>query len=212
MAGKQEPVGDIEIIDKPNGVEQVNICWPDGRRYELVDFCEETRLAFTKEGVTPRTLSIENSVKFFNPVMPIHVDLQSNERVPPSCLIGHSRLKKVYLWPSALEFWLAGDRRRSQRIPPFKESCTTHEARSGHLRIIGIKPGQIYKLNKLDQVKLKFRVEGAAGKEYWYLNGRSLGKDDILMQLQLNGRVTEQNELVVLDEQGGVGRVTFRLL
>ena len=94
-------------ITKPTKVEKALICWPDGRSQNSVHSqCDEQRLAWTKQGVTPRTLLPENGRLFFKPEHRILINPDTDLRVNRNCSTSKVISKTISLWPLALESWL----------------------------------------------------------------------------------------------------------
>ncbi|GAD79763.1 penicillin-binding protein 1C [Vibrio ezurae] len=59
---------DVTVVEKPKAVEQVSICWPSGLAAEMVSKanCQQKRLAWTIDGVTPRTLRRDKRLSVAN--------------------------------------------------------------------------------------------------------------------------------------------------
>ncbi|GAD89194.1 hypothetical protein VHA01S_017_00010, partial [Vibrio halioticoli NBRC 102217] len=59
---------DVTEVEKPKAVEQVSICWPSGLAAEMVSKanCQQKRLAWTIDGVTPRTLRRDKRLSVAN--------------------------------------------------------------------------------------------------------------------------------------------------
>lgn len=201
-------------IAKPDAVESLRVCWPDGRRVELVAFgCDQVRWAYSIKGFTPRTLPslpLKSLVSFYSPYYPLRVDSYSGLRLSPGCSEGTPKWLKLSLWPQALEPWLPNVSRRIAKLPEYHPGCTAIEQRGNMLRILGVKQGQIFHNIKQGRIRVAISAEGASGQLNWYLNGRLL--EDKVPDIELKLQSKEEYELIVQDRSGATGRVTFKVI
>lgn len=196
------------VIEPPAGVVRKNICWPDGRAQEsITQGCDEQYVAWTKQGVTPRTLRPESGRTFFNPERRFMVNARSGFRANRHCHMGTLVSKEVFLWPLALESWLPREYRRSSRVPVYDDRCRVRPVEMAPLRILGAEDGQVFYRIKNQKVPVDLRVEGASGKVSWYLNGAQLPGGS--SHIRLDHLVPGSNQLLVMDERGAVSRLTL---
>ena len=212
MLQSEHTQSEIQQPKRPFTVEDKEICWPDGRSVNLVKSgCDRHLFAFTKDGVTPRTLQIESGFAFHNALENIIVDPNSQLRLLGQCGEVTSELKQVNVWPRQLEPWLPFKERRSARIPKYSEACLTIPKQEDVLTIVGIdNKQQIYRQHS-EVIEKNIYATGAFGKVSWYLNGNNIGTQSAPLHLQLPIQLNGEMELVAVDEHGITGRVIFAI-
>lgn len=198
---------------QPVSVQDKEICWPDGRSVSLVEpaYCERIFVAYTKEGVTPRTLQIESGLAFHQAVQTILVDVETKQRLSAECATENSTTQKISLWPRQLEPWLHVKEKRSSRMPLYSENCLVIPLQAQILIIEGILDKQIIYRQQLMPIQQTVHVAGAGGAVSWYLNGQWLATKKGNYQLTLPKHFYGENELVAVDEQGVSGRIIFEI-
>jgi len=204
---------DTETIAKPDAVEELPICWPDGRiAMSGGQACDQVRTAFTIAKNTPRTLAPEPSggSRFHNTQYQYLVDDQSGLRVTRECDIGRLKGRSNFVWPAAMEPWISPQWRRDARIPPFNSECKTILQNSALLRLHGINPQQIYHTNGLETIEIDVRAEGSEGNLNWYLNGKLLEGSGNKQKLKLQGDRAYQ--LYVQSISGASTQIEFSVL
>ncbi len=199
---------DSAVIPKPAGVKQSLICWPDGRSQDSVHTaCDEQRLAWTKKGVTPRTLLPENGRLFFKPEHRVLINMDNGLRVNRSCSTNKITSKTITLWPLALESWLPRQYRQSTRMPVYDNNCLIKPIEEHNLRILGAENGQIFHTPANQPLAINLLVEGASGNVNWYLNGKHIfhGNNRLKLEKLWKG----ENQLLVVDERGAIAQLSL---
>ena len=203
--------------ERPLGVQDKEICWPDGRAINLVGSrCDRRFFAMTKKGVTPRTLQIESGLSFHQALQTIIVDAKTNLLLPADslsaqCDSSSAQIEQVTLWPRQLEPWLHYQEKRSARIPKYKSDCLVVPKQDDALTLVGIENNQqIYRLQS-EPIKQTVYATGAFGAVSWYLNGRWIATQKQPLQIKIPEVLMGKAELVGIDEHGVTGRVTFSI-
>ena len=204
---QQLATSDDGALEQPASVSQAVICWPLGTEISRNQpaQCEQQRSAWVLKQTIPPTLDSGR-----NP-LPLWVDAQSGLRVTPTCAGSTMQRQDVVLWPAAVEPWLPGSLRRSNRIPPLAAHCRADApmALSAPL-IVGLAEGSrllpSVQDNRMPEVNLS--VTGGVGELQWYINGiyQFSSKANQTVQHRFSGM--GRYEIVVMDEQGRADRRT----
>ena len=198
--------------ERPFTVVDKDICWPDGRASHLSSGgCDRHLLAFTKEGVTPRTLQTESGLAFHQAQKIIMLDADTKLRLTEQCGSLTGITKTVTLWPRQMEPWLATKERRSTRIARYSPNCLIIPKQADTLNIEGIEnEQQLFRLNS-EPIQKNIYATGAFGQVSWYLNGQWLSTQTKPLHLTLSTDLSGEIELVAIDEQGITGRLSFSI-
>ncbi|EAR60442.1 penicillin-binding protein [Oceanospirillum sp. MED92] len=200
-------------LAKPDRVKEAEICWPDGRAKEQVSVgCDESRIANTIGGVTPRTLANrpEERALFYDPMQHFLIEKASSLRVSRACATGSVSAKSVSLWPVAMESWLKADYQRAVKVPDYADNCKVTLNSKRKIRLAGVKEGQIYHSLRGSEISLKITAEGEVSDHEWYLNGELVQSGSNVLKLKLASKA--QYELLVQNRSGATGRVSFQIL
>jgi len=202
------------IRTRPEEVSLKEICWPLGTisTDKNADQCMQKKSAWLIDQVSPKTLVEE----FDRRTNPIHVELNvdTNERVYPSCYDGQSLKKKIALWPSRLDLWLPQKWRFEKLMPQLDQSCRGQVGSSHRLIIIGIDEASRISLppNLETPFSLSLIVSTGKGLVSWLDNGELIGQSKVGENFVLTDLEKGQHHLMVFDEQGNSGEVSFKLL
>jgi len=189
---------------QPANVAQTAICWPLGTAAgQHPEHCEQQRVAWVVNDTVPPTLGSGR-----NPLS-LWVDAHSGRRVTPLCAGADVQQRSVALWPAALEPWLPGQQRRSNRIPPLDPRC--HEDLALLLappRIEGLEDGARLlpspQSGQLPDISLS--ASGGVGELQWYVNGRWHYRSKAGQTLRHRFATAGRYEVVVVDAQGQTDR------
>lgn len=198
----------VKAIDKPEGVQQQIICWPDGRSENLVRQCDQSHIAQTIGGTTPRTLDLNPNQLFYDPDHTVLTDQKTGLRVNKACFKGNIEKAEISLWPDFLAPWLSADKKTATQLPPWSDQCRSYLSDQRDVRLQGIKQGQVF-LVKNEPIHIPVKLEKGYQGRHWYLNGNRLASGVSQLQLKLTRETPEQNELLVVGESGWLKRVTF---
>lgn len=189
---------------QPANVAQTAICWPLGTAAgQHPEHCEQQRVAWVVNDTVPPTLGSGR-----NPLA-LWVDAHSGRRVTPLCAGPDVQQRSVALWPAALEPWLPGQQRRSNRIPPLDPRC--HEDLALLLappRIEGLEYGARLlpspRSGQLPEISLS--ASGGVGELQWYVNGSWHYRSKAGQTLRHRFATAGRYEIVVVDAQGQTDR------
>jgi penicillin-binding protein 1C len=189
---------------QPANVAQTAICWPLGMAAgQHPEHCEQLRVAWVVNDTVPPTLGSGR-----NPLS-LWVDAHSGLRVTPLCAGADVQQRSVALWPAALEPWLPGQQRRSNRIPPLDPRC--HEDLALLLappRIEGLEDGARLlpspQSGQLPDISLS--ASGGVGELQWYVNGSWHYRSKAGQTLRHRFATAGRYEIVVVDAQGQTDR------
>ena len=198
--------------ERPLGVIDKEICWPDGRSVTLAKGeCDRRLFALTKQGVTPRTLQVESGLAFHQAQQTVILDAITKLRLSSECGALSGIRQKVTLWPRQMEPWLSYREKRSARIPKYSPRCLAIPKQADALIIGGIEDQQqLYRLDP-EPIQLMVNVSGAVGEVSWYLNGQWLSTQTKPLRLKLPEYLNGDVELVAIDVNGITGRVKFEV-
>jgi penicillin-binding protein 1C len=204
---------DRSRFTKPPGVRQVEVCWPDGRRAALVARgCDVTHLAYTVKGVAPPTLRPEYRAGFFQSTVKILLDAESGLRVSRHCAKGETHLVEATIWPEALDQWLPTSFRRQARLPAFGADCSAQPVYEEALRVIGLEEGQVFRATTGNIISLFLRTDGKNDDVVWYLDGKPVAISTPSTVITLTSDMRGEHEVIALDAEGGIRRISFSLL
>lgn len=203
------------MVEKPDNVEEVEICWPLGieKSKQREGNCHRIEKAWVIDAVVPKSLNaISEKHDWLSNPHRYWVNQQSGLLVDASCEVENREIREIVLWPKILEPWIAPRYRRQNAIPATDPACP-HPLRSqsGQLRISGIKDQTTFRSAGASGATpvVAVRVIGARGKRWWYLNGEILDYADYAQTLSLSLDSIGQNQLVVIDETGNLAKVNF---
>ncbi|MEZ5507161.1 MAG: hypothetical protein R3F38_14850 [Gammaproteobacteria bacterium] len=121
---------------QPANVAQTAICWPLGTAVgQHPEHCEQQRVAWVVNATVPPTLGSGR-----NPLS-LWVDVHTGLRVTPLCAGADVQQRSVALWPAALEPWLPGRQRRSNRFRRWTPAVTKICPCCWRRRIEGLEDG-----------------------------------------------------------------------
>lgn len=194
---------------RPASVERETICWPGGQSLpEGDDNCRRRLATWLLDGSQPPTLLLPEQEGMRGIRFPLWLD-STGKRVAADC--PQATQKTVDVWPLALEPWLPGAERRSQRIPAPSTQCPPlNQDFPVPLILSGIQDGAVIKRLPGDsRVSLPLLVSGSAGERWWFLNGEPLNVQGRAYTLKLEN--AGEYQLLVMDEAGQVATVRFTL-
>ncbi|WP_028115581.1 transglycosylase domain-containing protein [Ferrimonas senticii] len=202
-------LGDMQ---RPRGVKQAEICWPDGRTTGVnTSGCDLRKIAWTKNGSAPQTLKAGDEAGWFRSKRGMYVDRVTEKRLSRGCYKNRAEYETAVLWPHVLEPWLPEQMRRAQRMPAFNDYCPNIPWESSDLKLTGIKPDQtFYRIKGERMPALEINVTSANGTVEWYLNGEAIA-DGNKVEINLNRLINGPQQLVALDEQGVSLQIPFNL-
>jgi penicillin-binding protein 1C len=197
-------------FSKPNNVQQITVCWPDGRSLKAAGpTCDVKHLAYTKAGTTPPTLRPEYGANFHQPRERLLLSIKTNKRVLRQCADGATQLRDYTVWPVALEPWLPRPFRRTTRIPDFDVACSSLPISNVKLRMVGMTEGQIFHILHNNAISIPVRAEGKNLNVTWYLDSRLIATNVSATKIVLSPNMKGKHDLIAVDTQGAIGRVKF---
>lgn len=196
----------------PDGVTEVDICWPLGRAAQQTPapLCARQRRALTLAGQVPPTLIAPGEAEGWMPLLELRVDPVTGQRLSLDCAPGEGTLRQIARWPRELAAWLTPALSQMQQLPPRRSDCApdgldTLEA----LRIHGLPEGA--RLRRLPGARqgprASLTAQGASGPLRWLVNGEYRA---LLPADQAFVHVFEQSgptDVLVLAEHGRFARL-----
>ncbi|MAC48243.1 MAG: penicillin-binding protein 1C [Oceanospirillum sp.] len=198
----------VSPVKQPEGIQEHVICWPDGRSEAVVRQCDQSFLALTIRGVTPRTLDLNPEQLFYDPSHTILLDQNTGLRVNRACLQGEVEKAEVSLWPDFLAPWLPSDKKVLTRLPEWAGQCLSYLNDKRDIHLSGVKPGQVFLLKK-DSLVVPVKLEQGFVARHWYLNGNRIAGNASQIKLKLSLETPEHNELLVIGQDGWMIRLPF---
>lgn len=197
-------------IERPQGVSQVDICWPLGRLKTATPaaHCHESHTAWIINDTVPPTPRDAHS----DAANPLTVWLTNDgRRVHSGCQVDFRQVqrKTVALWPAMSEPWIAPEWRRYHQLPAYATACASRVATSARLTITGISDGAHYRaaLNSANAPVLSLLAAGGDGLQHWYVNGEFFQSTRPLSPVALTLTQAGRNQLLVVDDAGNIDRV-----
>ncbi len=198
----------VRPIEQPEGIQVHIICWPDGRLETVVNQCDQSFSALTIQGITPRTLDLNPGKLFYDPNRTILLNLETGHRVNRACFQGDIKKVELSLWPDFLAPWLSNDKKTATQLPIWSAQCQPYLNDKRDVRLLGIKPGQVFLLKK-DQISVPIKLEQGFVGKHWYLNGNRIAGNAGQVKLELASDTPEDNELLVIGQDGWLIRLPF---
>lgn len=205
--------------EMPDGVEHQAICWPLGKLASdtAAEHCHKVYDALIVNGQVPPTL--RDTLNDGIAPNPITIQVDNDGRlVNPGCDVEGNQLqtRSLALWPSNLQPWLPRNLRLSQQLPVLNPACSPPALLVEPLLLTGIEESQSVMASDNEEPStpslsrsLSLSTTGGFGHRDWFLNGRyqvSSGEEEIV---QISLTEMGPQELVVLDAQGDLSRVSF---
>lgn len=198
---------------KPPGVKQLVICWPDGRNQQVAyNGCDQKHLAYTRAGVTPRTLMPEQGRQFYHPQQTIQLDPSTGAQVTLDCNQPVTEHITINLWPAALDPWLPSKFRRESRLPDFQDDCVPVGNSAKKIRLTGIEPDQMYVLSEGENITEQLVLGGAVAPISWYINGVLYQETSTKLDVPLPSLGQGTHHIKAIDRLGSVTSVDFTVL
>lgn len=206
-------------FDRPEGVTREWICWPLGTlaAANSSDQCLQTHQAWIVNRQVPPTLADEASDGLArNPLY-----YQVSERgllVDDTCPVAKRSRQSVVVWPRALEAWVPVAQRLRNRLPVLDPRCDAPPQ-------LAVAPLQIRSLQNNDILRssrqqlggstvmpeVSLLAEGGLGVRDWFVDGAYIGSGGEAERLIYRFSTGGAHELVVMDRQGGLDKVTVRV-
>lgn len=194
---------------RPASVSIGEICWPGGQNLPQGDSnCRRRLSSWILDSSEPPTLQAPGQESIQGTRQKVWLDAQG-QRVAADC--PQAKESSIALWPLPLEPWLPMAERRAARLPPVSATCSPQQKNEvTPLLLFGVRDGAILKrLPGQLQLPLRLSSQGGRGNRWWFLNGDSVGENQVGVSLTLDkpGRY----QVLVLDETGQVAAVNFTL-
>lgn len=194
---------------RPASVSMAEICWPGGQNLPQGDSnCRRRLSSWILDSSEPPTLQAPGQESIQGTRQKIWLDSEG-QRVAADC--PQAKESSIALWPLPLEPWLPVAERRASRLPRVSATCPPRQKNEvTPLLLFGVRDGAILKrLPGQLQLPLRLSSQGGRGNRWWFLNGDSVGENQVGVSLTLDkpGRY----QVLVLDETGQVAAVNFTL-
>lgn len=208
----------VDQLSRPETVTTNTICWPTGlstaRSKTLGLNCYQKRNAWILNDQIPPTLP-DPHTPLGDLALPILVNADSGLRVDRACNVSNIKLRKITLWPKAVEPWLPLSWRRESLIPPPDGTCGHMPGLTGSaIRISGLSADSLL-ANTSDSEKppvVALDALGGVGRKYWYLNGRPIAVSKVDEVIHYPFQNSGQYQLAVVDEAGNTDMVKFEVI
>lgn len=194
---------------RPASVSMAEICWPGGQNLPPGDSnCRRRLSSWILDSSEPPTLQAPGQESIQGTRQKIWLDSEG-QRVAADC--PQAKESGIALWPLPLEPWLPMAERRAARLPPVSTTCPPQQKNEvTPLLLFGVRDGAILKrLPGQLQLPLRLSSQGGRGERWWFLNGDSVGENQVGVSLTLDkpGRY----QILVMDETGQIAAVNFIL-
>lgn len=199
----------------PEQVREAVICWPGGRLAAETPAgqCHISHQAWLIREQVPPTLRNETADGLAPPVLTIQLD-QNGKMISPGCQVERQQMltRQIAVWPGNLYPWLPGRLHLREQLPELNPDCPPPELPVQPLTITGIEHGQqiIPSDPAATDIVVKVATLGGYGDKDWFLNGRTITTEPESNSVEVHLDTPGDQELIVLDEQGAIDRITFR--
>lgn len=205
----------------PTAVTEETICWPLGLRRAdtAAEHCDQQYPAWIIRQQVPPTLRDETDGLMPNP-MSIRVSADGR-LVSNDCSVAASSVRKLALWPRALEPWLPQKWRLQNQLPPLHPDCPPPDLPVSPLHITGLEAGtqlaepagnhHRHADDHQRDIRLNLGSIGGYGSKDWYLNGIYSGSSEGNLSPAIHLTEDGDQELVIIDQQGNSDRLDFRV-
>jgi len=195
------------IPEKPNTVNQYEICWPSGLKTSQtsVSNCLSKKLAWLDHGNSPATLT-SMSPNFANKLKINYYVEPDGTRANILCASAKAKPASLTLWPPALKSWIEPNLRNSNRLPASSPKCHNQSVNFSSLEITSIKPDSHFIRRDNEALHIPLVVNQPASKVNWFLNGQLLPRVNKLV-LKNSG----QYQLLALDKDGRIDQLSFNV-
>lgn len=185
-----------EGIERPSDVITTRICWPDGRSEGTASACQESRLALTIGGQTPRTLDPDHPTAFF---------IAAPQQTPPTTnpCSPETLNESAGVWPRSLIPWLTEATKVS--IAP---TCLQRNTRE-QLLIGGIENGQRFVRSSIENQTHQLIAQTESRFVQWELNGEVLAENAPHIELALENLSLGEHQIRATDRLGRQARIRF---
>lgn len=201
-------------ILRPNSVSTEMICWPTGLQIHENDLnCYQKRPAFILRGMIPTTFAnlYPKEQDYGNTLFTFWVN-DKGKRV--ASYGEQAKVKKIALWPIALDPWVPDAQKRNNLLPPADENCPPQDNESifNQLFLSGIDNKQHIRILSAEEgVILPLKSEGGFGKRWLFLDDELISELELGQEFELKLEHYQQGKhyLTLLDESGQVVKITF---
>jgi len=197
---------DIPFIpNKPNTVNQYEICWPSGLKISQTssDNCISKKTAWLDDGNSPATLT-SMSPNFANKLKINYYLEPDGTRANILCATAKAKATSLDLWPPALNSWIRFDLRNNKRLPASSPKCHNQVVNFSSLEIISIKPDSHFIRRNNEKLRIPLVVNQPKNQVSWFLNGELLIKTNELVLID-----SGKYQLLALDKNGRIDQLNF---
>lgn len=193
------------IPQKPNSVNQYDICWPSGLKASQTspENCLTKKSAWLDNKNSPATLT-SMSPNFVNKLSIDYYIEPNGTRANILCASANSKAASLALWPPALNSWIRVNLRNNHRLPASSIKCHNQVVNFSSLEIISIKPNSHFIRRDKDELHIPLIVNQPVGQINWFLNGELLSQSNELVLTD-----SGQYQLLALDQNGRIDQLNF---
>lgn len=201
---------------QPAGVQQQWICWPLGLAAEgtPADQCLQAHQAWIVKQQIPPTLRDEQT----DGTVPNPLSYRVSERgllVSADCEVPQQQKRQMALWPRSVEPWVPVAERLRNRLPATDPRCPEPPALPlAPLRINSLTAGMLLRSSRLQAggsavlPEISLAAQGGFGVRDWFVDGVFVGSAGEAQVLSYRFTATGAHEVLAMDRQGGLDRLT----